>query len=166
LRAAAELILRPSTEDDGERLFEIYASTREEELAALDWNATIKEAFLRQQFALQDSYYRVTFPQASYDLILDGEQVLGRLYVNRGPSAWLVLDIALLPAYRGHGIGGHLMGQVIAEAQAVGKPVQVHVERFNPAGRLYERLGFKQIADEGIYLLLERAPRRDCWRAD
>lgn len=31
----------------------------------------------------------------------------------------------------------------------------MHVERFNQAQRLYQRLGFREIADEGVYLLLE-----------
>jgi hypothetical protein len=30
----------------------------------------------------------------------------------------------------------------------------VHVERFNPALRLYERLGFRVAEDKGVYLLL------------
>ena len=32
----------------------------------------------------------------------------------------------------------------------------IHVERFNPALRLYERLGFSVAEDKGVYLLLER----------
>lgn len=43
-------------------------------------------------------------------------------------------------------------------AGAAARPVQMHVERFNPAQRLYDRLGFHQIADKGIYLLLEWKP--------
>jgi len=31
----------------------------------------------------------------------------------------------------------------------------IHVERFNPALRLCERLGFRQIDDRGVYLFLE-----------
>jgi hypothetical protein len=37
------------------------------------------EAFLRMQFAAQDSYCRATFPYASFNLITRGGQVLGRL---------------------------------------------------------------------------------------
>jgi antitoxin VapB len=46
-----------------------------------------------------------------------------------------------------------------AEAAASRKPLRIHVERFNPALRLYERLGFRQIADRGGYLFME-------WRGD
>lgn len=159
MTAGGTLARRPAGTSDAELLYEIYASTRQEELAPLDWDAATKAAFLRHQFVAQDRYYQATFSQASYDLILDGDQVLGRLYVNRGEQAWLVIDIALLPPYRGLGIGTRLLQQVIAEAESVAKPVQIHVERFNPARRLYERLGFEQIADEGVYLLLQRPAR-------
>jgi GNAT superfamily N-acetyltransferase len=156
--------LRPATAGDAELLYRIYASTREEELAIVPWDAAAKEAFLRMQFAAQDTHYHAMFPAASYDLILGGGiagggaggEVLGRLYVDRGEQAWLVLDIALLPEYRGQGIGALLLNRVIAEAATAAKPVRMHVERFNRAQRLYARLGFCQIADEGVYLLLER----------
>jgi GNAT superfamily N-acetyltransferase len=154
----ATLALRPVGEDDAELLYRIYASTREEELAPVDWDTAVKEAFLRQQFQAQGSYYRATFPNASYDLIVTGEEVMGRLYVNRGENAWLVIDIALLPEFRGRGVGTQLLERVIADAAAVGTPVQIHVEQFNPARRLYKRLGFERIEDQGVYLLMERAP--------
>ena len=50
-----------------------------------------------------------------------------------------------------------------AEAAASQKPLRIHVERFNPALRLYERLGFRQIEDKGVYLFLEwlAAPSRE-----
>jgi len=150
--------LRPAGPCDAELLYRIYASTREDELAVVPWDAAQKEAFLRMQFAAQDRYYHATFPAASYDLIVSGEEVLGRLYVDRGGPAWLVLDIALLPGHRGRGIGARLLTDLLAEAGAAAKPVQMHVERFNPAQRLYDRLGFRQIADEGVYLRLEWKP--------
>lgn len=151
-----ELCLRPAEPGDAELLFQIYASTRAEELAVVPWDAATKEAFLRQQFTAQDTFYRATFPDATYDLIVSGDDVLGRLYVDRGEQIWRVLDIALLPGHRGSGIGTGLLGEILIEATQAGKPVQVHVERFNPARHLYDRLGFSEIEDQGVYLLLER----------
>lgn len=151
-----ELCLRPAEPGDTELLFQIYASTRQEELAVVPWDAATKEAFLRQQFTAQDTFYRATFPDATYDLIVNGDEVLGRLYVDQGEQIWRVLDIALLPDHRGSGIGTGLLGEILAQATQAGKPVQVHVERFNPARHLYDRLGFSEIEDQGVYLLLER----------
>jgi ribosomal protein S18 acetylase RimI-like enzyme len=150
--------LRPAGPGDAELLYRIYASTREDELAVVPWDAAAKEAFLRMQFAAQDRYYHQMFPGASYDLIVSGDEVVGRLYVDRGEAAWAVIDLALLPEHRGKGIGTGLLTQILAEAGAAAKPVRMHVERFNPARRLYDRLGFRQIADEGVYLLLEWKP--------
>lgn len=146
--------LRPAGPGDAEVLYQIYASTREEELAVVPWDAPTKEAFLRMQFAAQDTDYHAKFPNACYDLIVAGEQVLGRLYLHRGKKAWELLDIALLPGHRGKGIGTRLLTGLLAEAGAAAKPVQIYVERFNPARHLYDRLGFREIADHGVYLLM------------
>ena len=158
MTTTGELGLRPAGPADAEVLYRIYASTREEELAVVPWDAATKEAFLRMQFTAQHTDYHARYPGASYDLVMAGEQVLGRLYVQRGETVWQVLDIALLPEHRGKGIGARLMTQVLAGAGAADKRVQVHVERFNPAQHLYDRLGFRQIKDQGVYLLLEWRP--------
>lgn len=158
MTASGELCLRPAQEGDAELLLRIYASTRAEELAVVPWDASAKEAFLRMQFKAQDTYYRATYPNATYDLIVSGDDVLGRLYVHRGEQAWIVLDIALLPQHRGDGVGTRLLGEILAQATAAGQPVQIHVEHMNPARHLYERLGFRQVADQGVYLLLEWQP--------
>jgi ribosomal protein S18 acetylase RimI-like enzyme len=69
------------------------------------------------------------------------------------------MDITLLPEHRGSGLGTALLRELMAEGEAAGKPVTIHVEVYNPAMRLYQRLGFRQIADRGVYHLLEwRAP--------
>ena len=70
------------------------------------------------------------------------------------------MDIALLPEHRGNGVGSSLLRDLLAEADADGKRVTIHVERLNPALRLYERLGFSVAEDKGVYLLLERRSAR------
>jgi ribosomal protein S18 acetylase RimI-like enzyme len=66
-----------------------------------------------------------------------------------------VLDIALLPEWRGRGIGTALMRAVCEETAAAGKAVSVAVEKFNRAQTLYRRLGFRETQDEGIYWFME-----------
>jgi ribosomal protein S18 acetylase RimI-like enzyme len=136
----------------------VYASTRAEELSVVPWDDAQKEAFLRQQFEAQDAWWRENYAAASFDVIaVDGEPV-GRLYVHRGPSEIRIVDIALLPEHRGDGVGTLLLRDLLAEADAAGKSVTIHVERMNPALRLYERLGFSVAEDKGVYLFLERSP--------
>jgi ribosomal protein S18 acetylase RimI-like enzyme len=120
------------------------------------WDDTAKEAFLRMQFSAQYAYYREQMPDASYQVVLlDGEPV-GRLYVDRREDEIRIVDIALLPEHRRQGLGTTLLRELLGEADATGKRLTIHVERFNPALRLYERLGFVQVKDEGVYVLLER----------
>ena len=137
LKYVERATVRPARPDESELLYQIYASTRQEELAAVPWAGYIKESFLRMQFGAQDRHFRATFPQASYDLIVSGDEVLGLLYVDRAAQAWLVIHIALLPQHQGKGLGTRLLTEVLAAAAAAGKPVRLQVERFNQAQRLY-----------------------------
>jgi ribosomal protein S18 acetylase RimI-like enzyme len=122
------------------------------------WDDAAKRAFLRMQFQAQGSWYREQMPDASFDVVLVDGARAGRLYVDRREDEIRIVDIALLPEHRGHGIGTRLLRQLLAEADATATRVTIHVERFNPALRLYERLGFREVADHGVYLLLERPP--------
>jgi len=156
------IALRPVAEGDESFLYEVYASTRQEELAPVPWTEAQKAAFLRMQFEAQRRYYHENYPDAAFLVILRDGRPAGRLYVDRRPDGIRIVDIALLPEQRGAGIGTALLGELLAEGDREGKPVSLHVEHFNPALRLYERLGFRRIADTGVYYLLERpttAPR-------
>lgn len=155
----SEPTLRPATDADVAFLARLYASTREEELARVDWPPGEKESFLRQQFEAQHAWYREQYAGASFDVVeLDGEPI-GRLYVARWTNEVRIVDISLMPEHRGHGIGSRLLEALFAETDPTGKPVSIHVERFNPALRLYARLGFALREDKGVYLLLSRPPR-------
>jgi ribosomal protein S18 acetylase RimI-like enzyme len=122
------------------------------------WDDAQKDAFLRQQFNAQDTWWRENYAEASFDVILVDGEPAGRLYVHRGRSEIRIVDIALLPEHRGNGVGTRLLEELLAEGDADAKSVTIHVERMNPALRLYERLGFSVAEDKGVYLFLERAP--------
>ena len=153
--------LRPVGDDDGDFSARVYASTREQELAPLPWTEEQKAAFLAQQFAAQSVHYAEHYADASWDVIVVDGQRAGRLIVHRGAVEINVVDIALLPEYRGRGVGTVLLRAIFDDADAAGLPVIVHAEHMNPARRLYERLGFVPVEDLGIYLKLERRPQPD-----
>jgi len=147
---------RPIVEDDREFLYRVYASTREEELAQTDWTAEQTEAFLRMQFQAQHDYYQQNWPDARYDVILQDGEPIGRLYVDRRPAEIRIMDVALLTAHRGGGIGGQIMQDLLQEGCASGRPVNIHVLKTNmKAQRFYHRLGFREVADVGGHLLME-----------
>lgn len=150
-------MLRPVEPGDREFLYRVYASTRTEELAVMPWDEAEKDTFLRAQFDAQDQWYREHYT-ATYEVILVDGEPAGRLYLHRGDTEIRIVDIALLPEYRGDGVGTSLLSDLLAEADGAGKRVTIHVERFNPAVRLYQRLGFAVAEDKGVYLFLERLP--------
>jgi ribosomal protein S18 acetylase RimI-like enzyme len=153
--SAVAITLRPIRPDDQSFLLALYASTREQELAALPWDVAQKAAFVRMQFDAQHAQYQENYAGATFDVILAGDQPAGRLYVYRAADEFRIVDIALMPDYCNRGIGTTLLRSLQSEAAAAGKPLRIHVERFNPALRLYERLGFRRIADRGVYLFME-----------
>jgi GNAT superfamily N-acetyltransferase len=149
--------LRPVADGDRAFLVELYASVREAELAHVPWDEATRHAFIEQQFAAQDSHYRQHYPGATLDVVeVDGEPA-GRLYVHRGPSDIRVMDIAVLPPFRGNGVATGLLQTLIDEAEGSVRKLSIHVEVNNPARTLYERLGFRPVGDEdGVYVLMER----------
>jgi len=150
--------LRPIRPDDEAFLYEVYASTRLDELALVDWDEAHKAAFLHMQFAAQHQFYQERYTQTDLLLMLRDAVPVGCLYVPRWQDAIRIVDIALLPPYRNTGIGTAILRDLLAEAAVAHKPVRIHVEKFNPALRLYERLGFTPIEDKGVYLFMEWAP--------
>lgn len=150
--------LRAIGPEDEEFLLAVYSSTRADEMRLVDWDKAQKEAFLRMQFAAQHQYYSENYPGADLQIILlDGERV-GRLYVHRREHEIRIMDVSLLPDYRGQGIGSTLLNEILAEAEIDNMPVTIHVERFNPALRWYERLGFCLAEDKGVYFLMQWSP--------
>lgn len=154
-----QIRFRPIQAEDEGLLRKIYASTRMEELAQVDWPQEQKDAFLNQQFLAQHDYYLKVYPDAFYWIIILGEQAVGRLYLHHGDTSHRIIDIALLPEFRNQGIGAFILQRIIKEAFAEGKSVSIHVEHFNPALHLYERIGFKHIDTfNSVYYLMECTP--------
>lgn len=147
--------LRPATEADRPFLIDLYATTRADELALVDWDDATKRAFIEHQFNAQDDHYRSNYPGATLDVIEVEEEPCGRLYVYRGEEDIRIMDIAVAPAFRGRGIGTALIEDLIAEARASERSVSVHVEMQNPARSLYDRLGFVPVGEHGVYVLME-----------
>jgi ribosomal protein S18 acetylase RimI-like enzyme len=147
--------LRPITPADDAFLARVYASSRAEELAVTGWSEQLKEDFCRRQFDAQREYYAANYPEASFQIIERDGWPVGRLYVDRWEKEIRIVDITLLPDFRGSGMGTKLLRDLQEEARSAGKSLTIHVERFNRALGLYQRLGFEQVEDKGVYLLME-----------
>jgi ribosomal protein S18 acetylase RimI-like enzyme len=153
------ITLRDSTIEDEAFLREVYASTREQELAMTQWNDEQRAMFLRFQFDAQHAHYHQQYPDASYEVILSDGHPVGRLYVARTPDEIKVLDLTVLPQHRSKGIGSELMNEILSEANNDRKAVLIWVEQTSPAQELFKRLGFSKKEDDGYQDLLEWRPK-------
>jgi ribosomal protein S18 acetylase RimI-like enzyme len=152
--AGAGLTFRPIADADLPFLARVYASTRAEEIAVTPWTDQQKAAFLDMQFHAQHTHYQQYYPEADWLVTMRAGEDIGRLYIERWPSQHCIIDIAFLPEHRGKGLGDALLRDLMDEAAAAGKAVSIHVEKYNPAMRLYRRLGFKTEEDKGVYDLM------------
>jgi ribosomal protein S18 acetylase RimI-like enzyme len=152
----AGVTLREECAADREFLADLFASTREDELRAVPWDDAQKRTFLRGQFELQRTHYRQHYPGAEWLVVQADAAAIGRLYTDTGPREVRLMEIALTAERRNNGIGTTITSSMLRYADDLGLPVTLHVEPFNPALRLYERLGFVMRETRGIYLFMER----------
>lgn len=152
----AGLALRDETSADIDFLQALYGSTRAEELARVDWPEAAKAAFVAHQFSAQRSQYRQHYPQAAFLLVEREGERIGRFYLHHARAEIRLMDITLVPARRGGGIGTALMQRLLAWSDDAGLPVTLHVEPFNRAQRLYHRLGFETREQRGVYHFMLR----------
>ena len=151
--------LRWLRDDDLPWLRDLYASTRAEEMAPVPWPAIAKRQFLDQQFALQHQHYLQHFGDSDFLAIERKGRPVGRYYLQRAAASHLLVDISLMPACRGNGIGSALIRESQAAAAATGCGMHLHVALHNPeAKRLYDRLGFVPTGTEGSHIAMAWSP--------
>lgn len=152
--------LRPETPADRAFLCELYASTREEELAKAQWGPGERESFLDQQFEAQWRHYHDPehYGGCRYLVVELGGKPVGKAYLHPREDEIRLVDLALAPAFRGQGLGGQLLARFQRDAREAGLPLRFMVERENRALRLYKRAGFTEVSRQGLHILLEWSP--------
>jgi len=154
----SHITLRPATDADYDFMRGLYGFTRAEEMEHFPFDEAQKRAFLDQQFAAQFEHYRIHYPTCERNIIEVEGKPVGRLWIDEWRDQIRLVDVALMPECRGAGIGSLLLHQVLDRGSAAGKPVTIHVEAYNPALRLYQRLGFEKVDTNGVYLLMRWTP--------
>ena len=149
------ITLRPAQEADREFLFGLYTATRADELRMTGCDPQALAMLLRLQFEAQRQHYLRQYPAAEHAIVEGPQGPLGRWYVHRSAREICLVDICLLPAWRGQGIGTDLLRRLQDEGARRGLPVHLSVTVGNPAARLYRRLGFTVTGGDQIYSALE-----------
>ncbi|MEO2280690.1 GNAT family N-acetyltransferase [Pseudoalteromonas pernae] len=154
-----EISLRKYSNSDIPFMQQLYASTRESELAMTNFSVEEKERFISQQFTAQLAHYTQYYCADSFHIIELNNQPIGRLFVDYWENEIRIVDIALMPQYRNSGIGTYYFEKLFAQARELNQPISIHVEHSNPAKKLYERLGFTlKTQTNDIYLLMQWCP--------
>ncbi len=157
----ATVRVRSAEESDLPFLCRVYASARADEMAATGWSAAEIADFIGQQFTYQHRYYQEHYPQGQFMVVTRDGQDIGRLYWRTEGSEAALMDISFLPEYRGAGIGSAIMSQLTALADANSQTITLYVEPYNPALRLYQRFGFEQVGENGVYHKMCRTPQEE-----
>jgi GNAT superfamily N-acetyltransferase len=157
---AATVSLRPEVPEDRPFLLDLYLSTRDDEAGFRDLPPAERTALLAQQLDWQTRHYREAYPHAWFTIIMVDQRPAGRLYVARMTDCLRVVDISLLPEFRGHGIGTHLLKNIQAESMRTQSPVRLAVVVSDPVLGFYQRLGFRMTGTRGIRHELEWTPPR------
>lgn len=154
------IVLRPQVKEDYAFLTRLYVSIRWHEVQRVEqWDDAMRLAFLEDQYSKQHRHYTAHYTRSDFMIIEQNGEAIGRLLLDRGHVTDLrVVDIALLPQARGQGMGQAFLAAIQDEARSEGKKVSIHVEQENPAKRLYNRMGFRDISQTGPYWLLEWEP--------
>jgi ribosomal protein S18 acetylase RimI-like enzyme len=142
----ATCFLRSAKPEDEEFLFRLFADSQEH-LTVFRSNEALYQSLVEMQYRGRKLSYAAEYPQA-VDAILcvedeaEGAMPVGRLLVDCQPDRWRIVDIALLAAHRGKGLGGWALEQCKRQCGEAAGKLALEVRPDNRARRLYERLGF------------------------
>ena len=144
--------LRPARRDDEEFLFALHRSAMQDYVeAAWGWD----ERWQREHFA-------ATYAPRCQAVIVAAERGqlrdIGRISLTRHWRKFFLRDIELVPEVRNRGIGTAIIGALLTLAAEETRAVELFVLKHNPAQRLYARLGFHVVDDDGARLTMRAAP--------
>jgi ribosomal protein S18 acetylase RimI-like enzyme len=104
------------------------------------------------------SLFVASWPQTENLLLFENGARVGILRLSQNEKALFVRDLQILPAHQNRGAGTLAMNLVQRLAVERGlSRVQLKVFVDNPARRLYERLGFREVSSERGVALCEKS---------
>jgi ribosomal protein S18 acetylase RimI-like enzyme len=149
------LTLRPARTDDQEFLYRLFYSVYSEKLQLVPLSAEEKKMLLELMYQGFVRHYDLLASASDDRLVLLDNESIGRMILLQTREEIRLADLAILPQYRGRGIGSALISQLQTESMMSKRPVRLQVGRFDRALTLYKRLGFHKIDAIGPHLHLE-----------
>ena len=142
-----KISLRPVLPEEEKFWRKVFFDSRKEYFSLLNLPENELNLLLEMQFQAQNTDYRQNFPQAENDVILSDGFPVGRVIISNEHNDLHLIDIAVLSEYRNLGIGTEILHWLFDESRRTNLTIRFYVEKENRAFRLYERLGFRVVAD-------------------
>lgn len=137
----------PATEAHFEPLLAIRVEVMREHL----------ERVFRYEPARARRVFREHFAEPGLRLILIGDEIAGCVGFRVGETEIKIDSFYLDGRHHNRGLGTEILKVLLAEADAIGLPVELDVLLGSPAGRLYERHGFVKQGQDDIEANFRRA---------
>lgn len=139
--------LRSAAAADEPFLFSLFAADKAVEFSPLGWSAEQLQPLIEMQFRARQQGWAQIYPDALDSILcLEHGVPVGRRLMSRQADSYRLVDLAILSTYRNRGIGTWALrsAQELAASESVS--LRLRVVRANPALRLYQQLGFVNIA--------------------
>jgi len=148
---------RPMTPEDEPFVLELYNITlrRQMPLDALGLPPEQLAAVLEHQYRAMMLHYNNNYPWAEISIVLRNGIDVGRLIIIEFEDEIRLGDLMILPEHQNNGICTYIMRQHMAKAIETNRKLRLHVEKPNPAVKLYEREKFVIIEDLASHWLME-----------
>lgn len=139
--APQRIELRRATTTDDEFVYRLHRRTLGE---------VIEQTWGPWDDEVQREFHRRWFDPARLEIVLVDGVPAGVVDAGVGADGnYYVGRIAIAPEFQNRGLGTEIIDQLVARARKHGAPaVELHVLKKNRACALYERRGFRVVADE------------------
>jgi ribosomal protein S18 acetylase RimI-like enzyme len=149
-----------ATENDSEFFMELFSEIKGSELLLHSWPPTIREQLLSMQYRGFMKSIQEEYPNHEDFLILFQSKMAGRLQIEKNDSFFRIINISLMPDFRGKGIGSYILKNILKEANLRQIPVELDVDVSNPAFFVYQNLGFNIIYCDEVKILMKYFPEK------
>jgi GNAT superfamily N-acetyltransferase len=140
--------LQPAAVKDEEFFRTLFAETN---VMLQAFPLELQASLLDMQFRGREMTYSTAYPEAKNSLIcLDDGTSIGRRLVDQSDDGFRLVDLAILPAWQGRGIGTQVLADLAQQSRETGVKLSLRIVKENPALRLYCRLGFATVAADEI----------------
>ena len=107
---------------------------------------------------VQRRIHRDHWEQRDFLAICVDAQVVGTVWIAAAPDHWRFGEFYILPRFQNKGIGSCVLAKAIANAEKTRLPISLEYLKWNPVGALYERHGFRRIAENDTHYFMEWQP--------